>query len=61
MLPLVGCAEKLPALEGVRGRSCIRVLRVQAPEKIEVALLRGTSADEDGNVSFEREAIRELR
>lgn len=30
---------------------------IQAPERIEVALLRGTSADEDGNVSFEKEAI----
>lgn len=30
---------------------------LQVPERIGVALLRGTSADPDGNVSFEKEAV----
>ena len=30
---------------------------LQAPDKVSVALLRGSTADLDGNVSFEHEAL----
>ena len=45
-----------------RGQKCTcaggeEYLWYRAPKKIDVAILRGTTADVDGNVTFEKEAM----
>ena len=44
--------EDMVELVNIGGRE---LLWYKAPAKIDVALIRGTSADQDGNVSFEQE------
>lgn len=48
------CVDDLVSLIEVRGEE---LLYFQAPEKIDVAFVRGTTADERGNVSMEEEAL----